>query len=131
MSIYGVWLIEQRVAKLTSGCGRQVRRRMEADEPNIEMAALLKDDDRSPPQSIDGRTSSEYDFMEDGSPHLRERKLRRTVPEDDSLASFYKPVESYEGRHRYDPYFQWEPAAEKKVVRKVRIYIFGIIVMTL
>ena len=33
---------------------------------------------------------------------------------------FYKPIDLYEGRHRYDPNFQWEPQEEKKLVRKVR-----------
>ncbi|KAF1844765.1 MFS general substrate transporter [Cucurbitaria berberidis CBS 394.84] len=32
---------------------------------------------------------------------------------------FYKPIAQYEGIHRYDPYFEWEPQEEKKVVRKV------------
>lgn len=32
----------------------------------------------------------------------------------------YRPVESYEGIHRYDPDFEWEPEEEKRVVRKVR-----------
>ena len=31
----------------------------------------------------------------------------------------YRPVDSYEGLHRYDPDFDWEPEEEKKVVRKV------------
>ena len=31
----------------------------------------------------------------------------------------YSPVETYEGIHRYDPDFEWEPAEEKRVVRKV------------
>lgn len=34
-------------------------------------------------------------------------------------ADLYKPIESYEGYHRYDPDFEWEPAEEKRVVRKV------------
>jgi hypothetical protein len=33
---------------------------------------------------------------------------------------FYKPLDSYEGIHRYDPDFDWEPEEERKVVRKVR-----------
>lgn len=33
---------------------------------------------------------------------------------------FYKPIEKYEGHHRYDPDFEWEPEEERKVVRKVR-----------
>lgn len=39
--------------------------------------------------------------------------------ENDSLESFYKPVDSYEGAHRYDPNFEWEPQEERRVVRKV------------
>ncbi|KAH8730577.1 major facilitator superfamily domain-containing protein [Phaeosphaeriaceae sp. PMI808] len=31
----------------------------------------------------------------------------------------YRPVETYEGIHRYDPDFQWEPEEERKVVRKI------------
>lgn len=34
--------------------------------------------------------------------------------------SRYTPVEQYEGRHRYDPKFEWKPKEEKKLVRKVR-----------
>lgn len=34
--------------------------------------------------------------------------------------SFYTPIENYEGKHRYDPTFEWEPKEEKKLVRKVR-----------
>jgi hypothetical protein len=35
-------------------------------------------------------------------------------------AKFYKPIDRYEGKHRYDPDFVWEPEEERKVVRKVR-----------
>jgi hypothetical protein len=31
----------------------------------------------------------------------------------------YRPVDTYEGLHRYDPDFEWEPEEERKVVRKV------------
>ena len=34
--------------------------------------------------------------------------------------SFYTPIDSYEGRHRFDPKFEWEPHEERKLVRKVR-----------
>ncbi|KAK3650371.1 hypothetical protein LTR56_006350 [Elasticomyces elasticus] len=43
----------------------------------------------------------------------------RTTFETSSLDSHYKPIDSYEGRHRYDPDFEWTPAEEKKVVRKI------------
>lgn len=31
----------------------------------------------------------------------------------------YRPVDTYEGIHRYDPDFDWEPEEERKVVGKV------------
>lgn len=34
-------------------------------------------------------------------------------------AAYYKPIDSYEGLHRWDPEFEWEPEEERKVVRKV------------
>ncbi|KAK3643226.1 hypothetical protein LTR56_010374 [Elasticomyces elasticus] len=43
----------------------------------------------------------------------------RTTFETSSLDSHYKPIDSYEGRHRYDPDFEWTPAEEKRVVRKI------------
>lgn len=39
--------------------------------------------------------------------------------ETDSLESFYKPIDSYEGIHRFDPTFEWEAKEEKRIVRKV------------
>ncbi|USP81317.1 hypothetical protein yc1106_08591 [Curvularia clavata] len=33
--------------------------------------------------------------------------------------SHYRPVDTYEGIHRYDPFFEWEPEEERKVVRKI------------
>ena len=33
--------------------------------------------------------------------------------------SYYTPIDSYEGKHRYDPKFEWEPHEERKLVRKV------------
>lgn len=35
------------------------------------------------------------------------------------LEDHYKPIEKYEGIHRYDPDFEWEPEEERRVVRKV------------
>ncbi|GAB7360722.1 hypothetical protein MBLNU230_g0599t1 [Neophaeotheca triangularis] len=31
----------------------------------------------------------------------------------------YRPVETYEGIHRFDPQFQWEPKEEKRIVRRI------------
>ena len=38
---------------------------------------------------------------------------------DESNEAFYAPIEAFEGRHRYDPAFEWEPREEKRLVRKV------------
>ncbi|KAF2470728.1 MFS general substrate transporter [Lindgomyces ingoldianus] len=37
------------------------------------------------------------------------------------LESYYKPIDTYEGRHRYDPKFEWESEEERKIVRKASI----------
>lgn len=34
--------------------------------------------------------------------------------------AYYRPGEHWEGIHRYDPDFTWDPAEEKRLVRKVR-----------
>ena len=39
--------------------------------------------------------------------------------DNDSLQSFYQPIDKYEGKHRYDPTFEWEKKEEKRLVRKV------------
>lgn len=31
----------------------------------------------------------------------------------------YIPIDKYEGRHRWDPNFEWEPDEEKKIVRRI------------
>lgn len=54
---------------------------------------------------------------------LFQKSEGKTFEETDSLNSFYKPIESYEGRHRFDPQFEWEAAEEKRVVRKVCILL--------
>ncbi|KAI4159514.1 MAG: hypothetical protein LQ342_006515 [Letrouitia transgressa] len=37
--------------------------------------------------------------------------------------SFYTPIAKYEGRHRYDPKFEWEPKEERRLIRKLDIRI--------
>lgn len=63
--------------------------------------------------------------------------VRNTVPVEDASSSesssytedktfirvdgenAYVPIDRYEGRHRWDPEFEWDPAEEKKLVRKI------------
>lgn len=35
------------------------------------------------------------------------------------LENYYKPIENYEGAHRYDPDFKWTASEERNVLRKV------------
>lgn len=37
----------------------------------------------------------------------------------EGIEKYYRPVEGYEGIHRWDPDFEWEPSEEKRVVKKV------------
>lgn len=46
-------------------------------------------------------------------------KTRESAFDTDSFEHHYKPIEEYEGYHRWDPSFQWEAKEEKKLVRKV------------
>jgi hypothetical protein len=39
------------------------------------------------------------------------------------LKDAYVPIDKYEGRHRWDPDFQWTEEEERKIVRRVRIPI--------
>ena len=50
-----------------------------------------------------------------------DRVREGTTFETSGLEPYYKPIDKYEGRHRYDPDFEWEPVEEKRVVRKVSL----------
>lgn len=41
----------------------------------------------------------------------------------DVSEAYYKPTANYEGLHRYDPEYVWEPSEEKRLVRKVNSVI--------
>ncbi|KAF2101585.1 MFS general substrate transporter [Rhizodiscina lignyota] len=55
-----------------------------------------------------------------------------SAPYDDSRAfahsglnqaEFYRPIDTYEGLHRWDPDFEWEPKEERRIVRKIDLRI--------
>jgi hypothetical protein len=67
--------------------------------------------------------------MKDGKTQLdvKETNISGTTAGNDTttfassgLETYYKPIETYEGFHRYDPEFAWEPEEERRLVRKVR-----------
>jgi hypothetical protein len=43
----------------------------------------------------------------------------------ENLSHALPPHESYEGRHRWDPAFEWDEAEEKKVVRKTDLFLLS------
>ena len=47
--------------------------------------------------------------------------LGRHVYETDDTKEIYKPIAGYEGSHRFDPSFQWDPEEERKLVRMVSL----------
>lgn len=67
--------------------------------------------------------SSEADDDE-RKPLLPTRTVRanNTTFERFGRALHHQPVERYEGSHRYDPQFEWEPKEERKLVRKVGLF---------
>jgi len=54
-----------------------------------------------------------------GGSSINEDKTFLRIPGEDA----YVPIDKYEGRHRYDPDFQWDPSEEKKIVRKIDLRI--------
>lgn len=58
------------------------------------------------------------------NPSALENVRRRVVGVDSTFDQsedirYYKPIETYEGLHRWDPEFEWDEKEEKKLVRKV------------
>ena len=41
------------------------------------------------------------------------------INEETRLEQYYVPIDTYEGKHRYDPKAQWSPQEERKLVRKL------------
>ena len=74
----------------------------------------------NPSPDVSSRTSSSDAYVsKEHSGAVVPRAGAKTFEETDSLEDFYKPIAEYEGAHRYDPKFQWEPKEEKRVVRKI------------
>lgn len=51
----------------------------------------------------------------------RSRKQEDAAFDTTEDVRHYKPIDSYEGIHRWDPDFEWEEEEEKKIVKKVPI----------
>lgn len=86
----------------------------------VQYESLLEDD-------IDRRSSlnstspildklSIENFDQEGSLY----EQQGAFAEGDNLEVFRRPIEGYEGAHRYDPHYRWTRAEEEQVVWKVQ-----------
>jgi hypothetical protein len=67
---------------------------------------------------LKGTSDAETNFGDDNSSTnsgFSEQKTFLTL----GLEDYHVPIDTYEGRHRYDPTFRWQEEEEKKLVRKV------------
>lgn len=55
----------------------------------------------------------------DEDEHANESTIYGSVFSDSRAQEFYKPIEKYEGRHRFDMHATWSEDEEKKLVRRV------------
>ncbi|MCJ1275895.1 hypothetical protein MMC21_003700 [Puttea exsequens] len=87
----------------------------------------LKEGPRWSTHSLDKDGSNEQADLKDGtaSPQssVDDYAQHKGTFETISDSSYYTPIDKYEGRHRYDPNFQWEPKEEKRLVRKLDVRI--------
>ncbi|KAJ6086799.1 hypothetical protein N7467_005713 [Penicillium canescens] len=82
------------------------------DEKTVQISASLKD---SPGTSIGDDSDRERQ-------QSHSNKAEGTFEGADSHHLF-RPIDSYEGLHRWDPDFQWTEQEEKKIVRKIDIRV--------
>ncbi|KAL4817403.1 major facilitator superfamily domain-containing protein [Aspergillus spinulosporus] len=82
---------------------------------------MAVDEKKTPPISTgeveaDSRGASETDDSdrEQGRPGFKKSTFNAT--ED---PRFYKPIDTYEGLHRWDPDFEWTEEEERRIVRKI------------
>ena len=84
-------------------------------QPNKQAAFTYPSDpiSLSEHSSIDSTTNRDVKY-----------KAEEGIDEDDDLRKFYEPIETYEGRHRYDPTAQWTTQEERTLVRRVRVVAY-------
>lgn len=77
------------------------------EQPGSSTTATITSDDSHDAEKLDGDYGSTTDH----------------IFSNDLVADYWRDVyekAKYEGRHRFDPQFQWSAAEEKRVRRKVR-----------
>jgi hypothetical protein len=86
---------------------------------NVEYQAI-KDEDDNPRASINSvspilpKLDGEFERVLDNRDDFK-------TFDTEGVESYYKPIEGYEGAHRYDPKYRWNKSEEKEIVWKVRV----------
>lgn len=91
---------------------------IDSNEKSPEEYCVAEDQTRRPSGLRDRRGMGDAVVTSTG---LFSTKATRgaTFEHDDTSERFYKPIDSFEGIHRWDPDFEWEPKEEKRVVRRI------------
>ncbi|EPS45123.1 hypothetical protein H072_927 [Dactylellina haptotyla CBS 200.50] len=86
-----------------------------SDGPSPVVSSHNSDTDLKRPSAVVTNPVSDASSLSDES-----LKDRNTTFDNAGLDdAFYEPIDSYEGKHRYDPKFEWDPKEERKLVRKI------------
>ena len=64
-------------------------------------------------------TSEASDELAESSDNSKGDISNTRINEETSFEQYYVPIDTYEGKHRYDPKIQWSPQEERKLVRKL------------
>ena len=80
--------------------------------------------DRSYIPTRDQTSKSSLDAFNEPGGFDADNNADDSVFNDVKAFDIYKPIENYEGRHRFDQRATWTDAEEKKLIRRVRISRF-------
>jgi hypothetical protein len=80
---------------------------------------VIKDEDDNPRASTSSSTPILPKLDAELETELEDRDDARAF-ETDGLELYYKPIEGYEGAHRFDPDYRWDKSEEREIVWKVR-----------
>ena len=72
------------------------------------------------PSHLESDSSTSGSLKEDLETNAYNTK-GESVFDDTRAADFYKPIEKYEGRHRFDPSATWSDDEERRLVRRVSL----------
>ena len=92
---------------------------MEPGEIHVELSTLL-DREQGLEESAQGKRQS---LDSDSAESQAFGDSKGDVYDCRFLKQSFRPVESHEDKSRWDLYFKWQAAEEKKVVRKVHYHI--------